>query len=152
MTAPFPIRRATIAYAAAIKSCAQQAYAQYVAAIGRMPAPMVADFEALIAADHVYVATEPSNAVQGFIVFYKVADHVLLENVAVRPSAGGKGIGKQLIEFCETHARGHGAKSVQLYTNEKMTQNLSLYPHLGYRETDRRNEDGFNRVYFEKIL
>jgi hypothetical protein len=33
-----------------------------------------------------------------------------------------------------------------------MTDNLSLYPHLGYAEVDRRTEDGFNRVYFEKDL
>ncbi|MEQ9160672.1 MAG: hypothetical protein RLO10_10775 [Roseovarius indicus] len=39
---------------------------------------------------------------------------------------------------------------MQLYTNEKMVANLSIYPHLGYAETDRRTEDGFNRVYFEK--
>ncbi len=37
-------------------------------------------------------------------------------------------------------------------TNEKMSQNLSIYPHLGYVETGRRIEDGFNRVYFEKKL
>jgi len=31
-----------------------------------------------------------------------------------------------------------------------MQENLSLYRHLGYIETDRRYEDGFDRVYFEK--
>jgi len=33
-----------------------------------------------------------------------------------------------------------------------MTENLSIYPHLGYIEVDRREEDGFSRVYFEKRL
>ena len=37
-------------------------------------------------------------------------------------------------------------------TNEKMTENLTLYPRLGYCEVARRTEDGFNRVYFQKTL
>jgi hypothetical protein len=42
--------------------------------------------------------------------------------------------------------------AVHLYTNEKMTDNLSIYPKLGYVEVARRTENGFNRVYFEKSL
>jgi hypothetical protein len=33
-----------------------------------------------------------------------------------------------------------------------MTDNLGLYPRLGYEEFDRRREDGFDRVYFSKAL
>jgi hypothetical protein len=33
-----------------------------------------------------------------------------------------------------------------------MTENLGLYPRLGYQQFDRRVEDGFDRVYFEKTL
>lgn len=33
-----------------------------------------------------------------------------------------------------------------------MTDNLSIYPRLGYVEVERRLEDGFNRVFFEKRL
>ena len=42
--------------------------------------------------------------------------------------------------------------SVYLCTHEKMTENLSMYPKLGYVEVGRRTENGFNRVYFEKTL
>jgi hypothetical protein len=45
-----------------------------------------------------------------------------------------------------------GLRRVHLYTNAKMTANLSIYPRLGYVEIDRRSEDGFDRVYFEKRL
>ena len=41
---------------------------------------------------------------------------------------------------------------MRLYTNARMTENLSLYPHLGYVEVERREEDGFDRVFFEKGL
>ena len=85
-------------------------------------------------------------------MFFSEDDHVLLENVAVRSEATGRGIGKQLIMFCEREAKRSGATSIRLYTNEKMTENLSIYPHLGYREIERRIEDGFHRVFFEKPI
>jgi len=92
---------------------------------------------------------DDSGAFQGFIVFYAEDGHILLENVAVLPSAAGRGVGKALIGFCEDTARRRGM-NVHLYTNEKMVENLSIYPKLGYVEVGRRSEDGFNRVYFEK--
>jgi hypothetical protein len=33
-----------------------------------------------------------------------------------------------------------------------MTENLLLYPSLGYHLIDRRREDGFDRVFFRKSL
>ena len=134
-----------------IRACARAAYQRYVAAIGIEPAPMVADFKAQIAQGLVHVATDHAELL-GYIVFYLKGDQMFLENIAVRPDAAGRGIGKQLLGFCEDQARQAGARSVQLYTNEKMIENLTIYPHLGYREIDRRCENGFHRVYFEKLL
>lgn len=136
----------------AVRACAEDAYLRYVAAIGRKPAPMVADFAAQIAQGRVHVAVDEHDDLQGFIVFIPQDDHVLLENVAVRPEAAGRGIGRSLIAFCEDQARLLRLAAVRLYTNEKMTGNLSLYPRLGYVEVDRRTEDGFDRVFFEKLL
>jgi ribosomal protein S18 acetylase RimI-like enzyme len=119
--------------------------------MGRKPAPMVADFAAQIADGEVYIATDDHGVFQGFIVFYAEDGHILLENVAVLPRAAGRGVGKALIGFCEDAARQRGL-NVHLYTNEKMTENLSIYPKLGYVEVARRTEDGFNRVYFVKTL
>lgn len=135
-----------------IRACAKQAYQRYIAAIGREPAPMTADFSSQITAREVYIATNESDDVLGFIVFRVVASHLLLENVAVFPRAAGKGIGRELIQYCEDTARQLGMRSVKLYTNVKMSENLSLYPRLGYIETHRQIEDGFSRVYFEKRL
>lgn len=135
-----------------IRECARQAYARYVPLIGRKPAPMTADFAKQITAGEVYVAVDDCDGFQGFIVFFPENEYVLLENVAVLPCATGRGIGKKLIGFCETVARLRGLTAVRLYTNEKMIENLSIYPKLGYIETGRRVENGFNRVYFEKPL
>ncbi|WP_455926208.1 GNAT family N-acetyltransferase [Pseudomonas putida] len=136
----------------AIRHCAEQAYARYVPALGRKPAPMTADFTAQIAAGSVYVAMNEQATLEGFVVFYAEHDHVLLENVAVLPSATGRGIGKSLISFCESASQRLGLKAVQLYTNEKMTDNRLMYARLGYVEVGRRTEHGFERVYFEKHL
>lgn len=146
------IRKAVAQDEAAVRACAESAYARYVAAIGRKPAPMVADFATQIAAGQVYVARDETDGLLGFIVFFPKGDHMFLENVAVLPAAAGRGIGKALIRFCEEEARRLCLGAVHLYTNEKMTENLSIYPRLGYREVDRRTEEGFNRVFFEKRL
>ena len=148
----FDIRQAQATDEVAVRECAEGAYAPYIAAMGKKPAPMVADFASLIASGAVHVAVDPDADVLGFIVFYHEAEHVLLENVAVRSNAMGRGVGKRLIAFCEAEAKRSSAKSIKLYTNEKMIENLSIYPHLGYRETERRTEGGFNRIFFEKSI
>lgn len=146
------IRPAALSDAPTIRACAEEAYTPYIDIIGRKPAPMVADFRAQIATGAIHVATGGKGPVLGFIVFFPKTDHMFLENVAVFKSAGGQGIGKALIAYCETQTRELRLGSVRLYTNEKMAANLEMYPRLGYIETGRREEDGFNRVYFEKIL
>ena len=120
--------------------------------MGREPAPMAADFAAQIAAGLAYVHLGENGAVQGYIVFYPQNSHMLLESVAVLPEAAGRGMGKALIAFCESEARRLRLNAVCLYTNEKMTANLGIYPRLGYTETGRRTEDGFKRIFFEKRL
>ena len=146
------IRLADVSDEPDVRNCAEQAYARYVSVIGRKPAPMIADYVAQIAAGAVYVATDGLTGFQGFIVFYDKDGYFLLENVAVLPSAAGCGVGKKLISFCENAARQHGVSAVRLYTNAKMTDNLSIYSRLGYVKVAERTEDGFDRVYFEKDL
>jgi len=135
-----------------IKACAELAYARYVPVIGRKPAPMVADFSAQIAAGKIFVATNDQATFQGFIVFYAEHEHMLLENVAVLPSAAGRGVGRALINFCEHTARHQRMKAVHLYTNAKMTENLAIYTKLGYVKVGQRIEEGFERVFFEKSV
>ena len=143
------IRNAEPGDRTAVERIARAAYAPYVALIGRAPAPMVADFAAAIAAGRVWVTGTP---VAGYVVAWRRGDHWHLENVAVDPAAQGRGIGRALVAHVETLARRDGAAAVELYTNAKMAANLRLYPRLGYVETGRRTEDGFDRVFFRKAL
>lgn len=135
----------------AVTDCAERAYFLYVPRIGRKPAPMGADFAAQIAAGLVHVA-EADGAIAGYIVFYPRGDHIHVENVAVDPALQGRGIGKALLGLAEAEAKRQGLAALELYTNAKMTENQVFYPRLGYVETGRREEAGFERVYYRKDL
>lgn len=134
---------------AAVENVVRQAYAVYVPAIGREPAPMTADYRRLVAAGETWVAEEHEKVV-GVLVVRPQGEALLLENVAVPPAEQGRGLGRALVDFAEQHARELGLGEVTLYTNEAMTENLRFYPRLGYEETSRRVEDGYARVYFRK--
>jgi ribosomal protein S18 acetylase RimI-like enzyme len=81
-----------------------------------------------------------------------MGEALLIENVAVDPEAQGTGLGRQLMDFAEDEARRRGLGRLRLYTNEVMTENLAIYEHLGYHEVDRRSQDGYRRVFMEKLL
>ena len=147
---PTAIRRAAAGDAAAAAAITSAAYRPYIERIGREPAPMGADFDALIGAGAVWVATEDGRVV-GVLVL-ELQDTALLESVAVDPAHQGHGIGRSLIAHAEQVARDAGLSAVDLYTNAHMTENLRLYPSLGYDLIDRRREDGFDRVFFRKSL
>ena len=132
-----------------ISQCASAAYTKYIQRIGKVPAPMVADFGSAVAAKNVLVACI-DNTLLGYVVFYPQKESMHLENVAVFPQYAGSGTGGKLINNVEQAAIALGLEFVDLYTNEVMTENLSMYRVLGYNEYDRRCEDGFNRVYFRK--
>ena len=146
-----PIRPAVLADLRAVQRCAREAYRIYVPRIGRRPAPMIADFQLSIEQGRLYVL-EPEDQVVGYVVFYPRDDHIHLENVAVLPDRHGMGYGTQLIMFVEQEAVRLGYAKIELYTNEKMTENIKFYPYLGYEEVGRWEEDGFNRVFFRKEL
>ncbi|MDA0351737.1 MAG: GNAT family N-acetyltransferase [Chloroflexi bacterium] len=145
------LRLATTEDFPAVRRCVDAAYRNYIGRIGRQPAPMTADYPALIARDAVHIAEDPDGSA-AVAVFWREADHLYIDNLAVRPERQGEGIGSRLIEACEAHARSLGLTELRLYTNEAMTENLAFYPRRGFVETRRGGEDGFRRVYFSKQL
>jgi ribosomal protein S18 acetylase RimI-like enzyme len=119
--------------------------------IGRRPAPMIADYAQAVRDGRVWVAVD-NRVLVGLAVLILQPDHLLLENIAVSPSAQGQGIGTRLLALAEDHARRHGMSEVRLYTNEAMTENLAYYLRRGYIETHRAEQDGFRRVFFRKVV
>ena len=145
------IRQAVSSEVDSIAALVAAAYGTYVPRLGRKPAPMTADYASLVAAGEVWVGLFGEEIV-GVLVIRPVHGSLHLENVAVQPGSQGHGYGRALIAFAEAEARRLGLPAVTLYTNEAMTENLRLYPRLGYVETGRRHEQGYRRVYFEKRL
>ncbi len=111
---------------------------------------MLADFSALVSQKKVWVLE--NRTIDGFIVMFEKNGALQVENVAVDPIKHGNGYGGQLLNHAELEAKRKGISEITLYTNVRMTENLSFYPALGFRETGRRKEDGFDRVYFSKAL
>jgi ribosomal protein S18 acetylase RimI-like enzyme len=148
---PPVIRPARHEDAPAIAALVDAAYRPYVPRIGREPAPMTADYAALIARGVVWVLDGDTGPC-GVLVMWPEGDHLLLENIAVHPSAQGQGLGRRLMHIVEVEARGRGLRAVELYTNEVMVENLGFYQRLGYQEVDRRLDDGFRRVFMRKAL
>lgn len=144
-------RRARPEEAGALRNLVRAAYARWVAAISREPAPMADDYPARIAADQAWVIEEEGRLI-GALILEDTEDGLLLDNIAVAPEAQGRGIGAALIAFTEAEARRRGHRRVWLYTNEKMTTNIALYLRLGFTETHREEQAGFRRVFMEKRL
>jgi ribosomal protein S18 acetylase RimI-like enzyme len=145
------VRTATSDDLGAVEFVVRSAYAHYVSRIGRAPGPMLDDYDRLIRAGRVQVI-EHDGAVHGVLVLIPQEDAMLLDNVAVLPSAHGLGLGRKLLEFAERAAVEAGYRSMRLYTNEAMTENIGLYTRIGYRETHRVEEKGLRRVYMTKPL
>ena len=145
------LRRATISDLADLRQLITDAYAKYIDRIGRLPAPMTADYAAALEHSRVWVLVD-DEAMVGAMVTEDRRDHLLLETVAVAPGAQGHGYGRLLLDRAERDAAELGLSEVRLYTNEAMTENLTFYPRHGYRETGRAIEDGFRRVYFSKAV
>jgi GNAT superfamily N-acetyltransferase len=145
------IRIATIEDRPAVEAIVKAAYSHYVPRIGCEPGPMRDNYAMLIRDGRVHVM-EIDGAVRGLLVLLPEKDTMLLDNVAVEPVRQGTGIGRKLLEFAERAALRAGYRSIRLYTNEAMTEDIALYSRIGFVETHRGEEKGLRRVYMSKEL
>lgn len=146
------IRRATAADRNAVEAIVRAAYSPYVERIGKPPGPMLDNYAALIAEGAVSVFEDAGGEIAAIVVLLSKPDHLLLDNVAVRPGRQGQGLGRRLIDFADSEARRLGYHELRLYTHEKMTENIALYRRVGFVETGRGREDGYDRVFMTKRL
>jgi ribosomal protein S18 acetylase RimI-like enzyme len=140
---------ATAADVPEIERLVATAYTKYVARIGKPPAPMLADYRALVAASSVWVA-RAEDGLAGVLVLLPEPDHLLLDNIAVAPVHQGQGLRRRLMAFAECQAFRRGYAEVRLYTHVLMHENLALYRRLGYEETGRGEQAGYDRVFMRK--
>lgn len=137
-----------------IQNMVEAAYTKYIARIGKRPAPMDEDYHRAIHTHTVLVLRGNDTQVVGAIVLElnPSSDSFQVNNLVVHPNAQGYGYGRVLMDCAEDLARSRGYRALTLYTNVKMVENLGVYRKMGFFETERKYEDGFDRVYFRKDL
>jgi ribosomal protein S18 acetylase RimI-like enzyme len=112
---------------------------------------MLADFDAEIAANHV-VVVDVAELVAGYMIAWPERGSYFIDNIAVDPAWQGQGLGRQLLDYAVLKAKQLRLPAIRLYTNVAMTENLTMYAHLGFIETHRAWEDGFHRVYLRLVV
>jgi len=128
-----PLRRAASGDAAAVRALTRDAYAKWVPLINREPLPMTADYDRAVR-EHLIDLWEEGGELLALIEVIPAEDHLLIENVAVRPDRQGRGIGDRLMRHAEALARSLGFDEVRLYTNAAFAENLAFYARRGYQE------------------
>ena len=145
------IRAATAADVPAIANIVDQAYRHYIARIGKPPRPMLDDYATRVSEGTVWVL-EDGAVIAAIIVLLPGVNHLLLDNIAVSPNHQGLGLGRRLLAFAETEALRRGYREIRLYTHQTMVENQRLYASIGYQETGRGTEAGYDRVFMRKQL
>lgn len=135
----------------AVRQIVQAAYGHYVVRMGKPPGPMLDDYGRRVLDGQAWVL-EDEGEPAGVLILEDADGALLLDNVALSPAAQGRGHGRALIAFAELEARRRGYAELRLYTNALMTENLALYGRLGFHETGRVTEKGYERVYMTKAL
>ena len=88
----------------ALVNCVQAAYSKSIERIGKKPAPLLADYQALIAQGVVSVLAD-EEGIRGVLVMMPQGRGMFVENVAIDPRFQGQGLGRTLMAFVEQQAR-----------------------------------------------
>jgi ribosomal protein S18 acetylase RimI-like enzyme len=145
------IRPATVADVKALAQIVEDAYGVYIPRMGKPPGPMLDDHSAWVAEGVAWVIEEGA-VIAGILVLQQRPGHLLLDNIAVAPARQGCGFGRRLLAFAEAEAVRQGYREIRLYTHQTMIENQRLYAAIGYEETGRGAEAGYERVFMRKQL
>lgn len=142
------IRIADIEDAPGLQHCMQSAYATYQQRMGdaRLP-PMDLDYTDEIKNYPTWVAEFDNRIVGGLTMMFSDAE-ASIANVAVNPEFQGQGLGSGLLKFAESQAKLKHFSELHLATHVLLTENISLYNHLGWSEAGRDEV----RVYMKKDI
>jgi len=146
------LRRATLADAERLTDLARTAYARHVAAIGREPMPMAADWSQLVSEQEIWILDGPEDEIVASLALEIQPDNLTIWSVAVAPAHQGRGIGRRLMAFAEDRARALRRSELRLFTNARMEANIALYYRLGYAETRRERFEDRVIVHMSKAV
>ena len=142
------IRKAIASDGKALTECMHAAYMIYSERLsGETLPPLTVDYEDEIYAYPVWVAIS-EETVAGGLILMPADDYMKVANVAVHPHFQGHGLGRGLMELAEAEANRWCYSELRLTTHPLLTENLSLYSHLGWSVTGRDQD----RVYLKKNI
>lgn len=144
--ARWKIRPAAIGDVVPLETCIDAAYAGYRNRIQDLP-PVSEGVADDIKSNLVWVA-ELDRAIVGGLILILKDEYAMLSNIAVDPDCSGMGIGRSLIEHAEAQCRSLKKAELRLSTHVAMPENVQVYEHLGWKETERSG----NKVHMTKSL
>jgi len=146
MKKPWNLRRAVLEDSSSLEECMQLAYTAYQDRLNgvRLP-PMDLDYSREISDFPTWVAEIEGKIVGGITMMF-ADDYASIANVAVHPEHRGQGLGGMLMSLAEEKAQENNHSELRLATHVLLTENISLYLHLGWAEIERDDV----RVYMKK--
>ena len=100
----------------------------------------------------IYVLRMPAHPVAGFCAFWRVAEQVHINNLAVLPELRGQGLGTQLLEAIIAEAEHLGADLLTLEVRRSNDPARRLYAQAGFFEAGVRKNYYTNPVEDALIL
>lgn len=89
---------------------------------------------------YIYVLRTPEYPVAAFCAFWRVAEQIHINNLAVRPELRGQGLGSRLLADVMAESTRMGAESATLEVRRSNAAALRLYAKAGFAEAGvRRN-------------
>ena len=142
------IREAVTKDSVGLQACMESAYASYQKRMGgaRLP-PMDQDYASEIRDYPTWVAELDGKIVGGLIMIF-AQEYASVANIAVHSGHQGQGLGGGLMKFAELKGKEKGYSMLRLVTHVLLTENLSLYQHLGWSEMNRDDV----RIYMQKEI
>jgi ribosomal-protein-alanine N-acetyltransferase len=93
---------------------------------------------------HVYVLRLPEMPVAGFAAFWRIADEMHINNLAVHPAWRRRGLGRQLLAAVLERAREMGIRHATLEVRQSNAAAIGLYTRQGFRTV------GLRRGYYSR--
>lgn len=131
-----------------LSACMEKSYSFYQSRLdGKRLPPMDIDYSAEIQNYPCWVVEQNGLIVGGLIMMFEKG-YAQIANIAVHPDYQGQGLGRGIMEFAENKAKENNYSKIELATHILLTENISLYSHLGWKESGRDEV----RVYFHKEI
>jgi [ribosomal protein S18]-alanine N-acetyltransferase len=84
------------------------------------------------------VSTEGDRRIIGYAVYWKIADDVQINNIAVHPEFRGRSLGDRLLAHILETVKAQGARVVALEVRPSNTSAISLYRKYGFTVVGKR--------------